>query len=175
MQTLLRTKHKVFGETVWIEVQGDEKNVHNIKIDTNKGSIARKKEISPFNKLGKLASKQLKDYFKDASAISLPLKKHEQGTNQTAAMNFLQKIPVGETRTYMQQAASVRKKTKTKFGPRNAGTANRNNHYPLAIPCHRIVRSDGSLGGFMGSTAKDAYSLKRALIEHELKHKKVVK
>ncbi len=41
------------------------------------------------------------------------------------------------------------------------------NPYPLIIPCHRVVRADGSLGGFMGKMDGAEVELKRRLVERE--------
>jgi methylated-DNA-[protein]-cysteine S-methyltransferase len=47
---------------------------------------------------------------------------------------------------------------------RAVGTAMKNNPFPFIIPCHRVIKSDGSLGGFFG-----AEEMKRLLIEKEKK------
>ena len=52
------------------------------------------------------------------------------------------KVPYGETRTYND----ISKITNT--NPRIVGNALSKNPTPLIIPCHRIIRSDGNLGGF---------------------------
>ncbi|MFV0643193.1 MAG: bifunctional DNA-binding transcriptional regulator/O6-methylguanine-DNA methyltransferase Ada [Sphingomonadaceae bacterium] len=72
----------------------------------------------------------------------------------------LRKIPPGETRSYGQIAAAAGKPKAV----RAAGSANGANNVAVLIPCHRVVRSDGSLGGY-------AYGLeiKRALLEREKK------
>ena len=58
----------------------------------------------------------------------------------------LQNIPRGETRSYKQIAASI--------GQPNAFRAVANacakNPYPIKIPCHRVIRSDGKIGGYSG-------------------------
>jgi AraC family transcriptional regulator of adaptative response/methylated-DNA-[protein]-cysteine methyltransferase len=70
----------------------------------------------------------------------------------------LRKIPPGETRSYTEIAAAAGNPKAV----RAAGSANGANHVPVLIPCHCVVRSDGSLGGY-------AYGLdiKRALLERE--------
>lgn len=55
----------------------------------------------------------------------------------------IKRIPRGETATYREIARGVG------TNPRIVGQALRNNPLPLLIPCHRVVRSDGSLGGYM--------------------------
>ena len=77
---------------------------------------------------------------------------------QEAVWRELRRIPPGETRSYAEIAAAVGKPGAV----RAAGSANGANHVAVLIPCHRVVRSDGSLGGY-------AYGLdiKRQLIEGE--------
>jgi O-6-methylguanine DNA methyltransferase len=43
----------------------------------------------------------------------------------------------------------------------------RNNDFPLVVPCHRVVRKDGSIGGFMGKTKGKCVALKKKLLERE--------
>jgi len=56
----------------------------------------------------------------------------------------LRKIPPGETRSYAQLAAAAGRPRAV----RAAGSANGANHVAVLIPCHRVVRSDGSVGGY---------------------------
>ncbi|APZ99405.1 bifunctional transcriptional regulator/O6-methylguanine-DNA methyltransferase [Sphingopyxis sp. QXT-31] len=63
---------------------------------------------------------------------------------QEAVWRELRKIPAGETRSYTDIAAAVGKPTAV----RAAGSANGANNVAVLIPCHRVVRSDGSLGGY---------------------------
>ncbi len=77
---------------------------------------------------------------------------------QQAVWQELRRIPPGETRSYAAIAAAVGRPGAV----RAAGSANGANHVSILIPCHRVVRSDGSLGGY-------AYGLerKRRLLEAE--------
>jgi AraC family transcriptional regulator of adaptative response/methylated-DNA-[protein]-cysteine methyltransferase len=70
----------------------------------------------------------------------------------------LRKIPPGETRSYAEIAAAAGKPSAV----RAAGSANGANNVAVLIPCHRVIRSDGSLGGY-------AYGLdiKRELLARE--------
>ena len=85
-------------------------------------------------------------------AIERPLAAHElpidvAGTAfQEAVWRELRKIPVGETRSYAQIAAAIGQPTAV----RAVGTANGDNHVAVLIPCHRVIRSDGTLGGYAG-------------------------
>ena len=68
------------------------------------------------------------------------------------------KIPRGKVATYSGLAAKI-------CSPRAAravGTALANNPFPLVIPCHRVVRADGTLGGFGGGS-----NMKRQLLAKE--------
>jgi len=68
-----------------------------------------------------------------------------QGTAfQEAVWNALRAIPAGETRSYAQLAAAAG----SPGAVRAAGTACGANHVPIVIPCHRVQRSDGSIGGY---------------------------
>ena len=91
------------------------------------------------------------------SAADLPL--DVAGTAfQEAVWRELRKIPPGETRSYAQIAAAVGKPGAV----RAAGSANGANHVAVLIPCHRVVRSDGSLGGYAGGIER-----KRKLLDAE--------
>lgn len=82
-----------------------------------------------------------------------------QGTAfQEAVWRELQHIPPGETRTYAQIAAAVG----NPGAVRAAGSANGANNVAVLIPCHRVIRTDGSMGGY-------AYGLdiKRELLRRE--------
>ena len=68
------------------------------------------------------------------------------------------KIPRGEVRSYGWLARRIGKPGSA----RAVGNALRTNPFPLIIPCHRAVRSDGSIGGFQGGPV-----MKRDLLEME--------
>jgi AraC family transcriptional regulator of adaptative response/methylated-DNA-[protein]-cysteine methyltransferase len=63
---------------------------------------------------------------------------------QQAIWNELRRIPAGETRTYADIAAAVGKPKAV----RAAGSANGANNVAVLIPCHRVIRTDGGLGGY---------------------------
>ena len=56
------------------------------------------------------------------------------------------KIPYGETSTYLKIALRLRDRSLS----RAVGMALGANPLPLIIPCHRVIGSDGSLGGYSG-------------------------
>lgn len=85
-------------------------------------------------------------------AIERPLAAHElpidvAGTAfQEAVWRELRRIPAGETRSYAEIAAAIGQPKAV----RAVGSANGDNHVAVLIPCHRVIRSDGSLGGYAG-------------------------
>jgi O-6-methylguanine DNA methyltransferase len=73
------------------------------------------------------------------------------------------KIPWGATVSYAQLASMAG----FPRAVRAVASVMRNNPLPLIIPCHRVIRSDGSIGGFMGKTAGREVELKRKLLKRE--------
>jgi len=67
-------------------------------------------------------------------------------------------ISYGQLKSYKQLAGVIGRPRAYRF----VGSAMANNPFPILIPCHRVVRSDGSLGNFGGGT-----DLKRKLIQLE--------
>jgi len=67
------------------------------------------------------------------------------------------KIPYGEVRSYKWVAEKIHTK-----GYRAVGAALARNLFPIIIPCHRVVREDGSLGGY-----SPGLKIKRKLLERE--------
>jgi AraC family transcriptional regulator of adaptative response/methylated-DNA-[protein]-cysteine methyltransferase len=65
---------------------------------------------------------------------------------QEAVWRELRRIPAGETRSYAEIAAAIGHPKAV----RAVGTANGDNHVCVLIPCHRVIRSDGTLGGYGG-------------------------
>ena len=65
---------------------------------------------------------------------------------QEAVWKELRRIPLGETRSYADIAAAVGQPQAV----RAVGTANGSNPVAVLVPCHRVIRSDGSLGGYAG-------------------------
>ena len=62
------------------------------------------------------------------------------------ALRAVNRIPYGETRTYTQVATSAGNERAV----RAAGTACGSNPIPILVPCHRVLRTGGGLGGYGG-------------------------
>lgn len=78
-------------------------------------------------------------------------------------------IPLGETRAYNWISQKMHKPK----CERAVGTALKSNPFPLFVPCHRVIKKDGALGGFMGSHAPETWhgQLKKILLELEGFHR----
>jgi methylated-DNA-[protein]-cysteine S-methyltransferase len=92
------------------------------------------------------ASRQLQEYFRgERKVFDLPL--DIQGTEfQKRVWRQLQLIPYGETCSYKD----IARKLNDNNASRAVGTANGKNPVSIVIPCHRVIASDGSLGGYSG-------------------------
>ena len=74
--------------------------------------------------------------------------------------NVIRRIPRGQTRSYAWVARQLRKPG----AARAVGQALKRNPFAPRIPCHRVVRSDGSLGGY---SARGGLRRKRRLLARE--------
>jgi len=79
-----------------------------------------------------------------------------------AAWDACRTIPWGETRSYSWLAAEAGRPG----APRAAGQAMAKNRVPLLVPCHRVIRADGSLGGYGGKLGLEMKRKLLALEEH---------
>lgn len=80
---------------------------------------------------------------------------------QRDVWNALRAIPYGATQTYQQVAQRIGRLNAT----RAVAQACASNPVALIVPCHRVVRADGGLGGYRWGVER-----KRALIAHEAAH-----
>ena len=79
---------------------------------------------------------------------------------QIKVWSYLEKIPLGSVKTYSQVAKGIGKP----LAARAVANAIGKNPYAPKIPCHRVIRSDGSLGGYSG---KGGVKTKRLLLKKE--------
>jgi len=82
----------------------------------------------------------------------------EGNTIQKKVWHELTKIKIGKTKSYGEIAK------KFKLSPRHIGKICGQNKILLAIPCHRVIRSDGTMGGFSSS---GGIILKKKLLNFE--------
>ena len=116
---------------------------------------------APDNALAERAVRQLERYLDDPE-FRFSLSLAAAGTPfRERVRSALTGIPVGESRTYGELARQLH------TAPRAVGGACGANDIALVVPCHRVVGSKGSLGGFMHAVAGDPLAIKRWLLRHE--------
>jgi AraC family transcriptional regulator of adaptative response/methylated-DNA-[protein]-cysteine methyltransferase len=106
----------------------------------------------------KQTGEQLREYFAGTRRdFDLPL--NQRGSAfQLAAWQALREIPYGETRSYTDMARRVG----SPGAVRAIGRVNGQNQIAIVVPCHRVIRADGSLCGYGGGRWR-----KQWLIDHE--------
>src|SRR4051794_20180218 len=105
------------------------------------------------------ARRQLDEYFAGRrTTFELPLDHQLSRGFRARAQAAIAAIPFGQTGTYAGIAAAAG----SPRAVRAAGTACATNPIPVIVPCHRVVRSDGSMGLYGGGVER-----KRRLLEHE--------
>ena len=122
---------------------------------------ARGRAQSPTDSIAERTCRQIERYLADPHwRFTLPLAP-ACSDFQRKVREALARIPVGESRTYGELARLVH------TAPRAVGGTCGANPIALVIPCHRVVGSQGSLGGFMGVTEGEPIAIKRWLLTHE--------
>ncbi len=115
--------------------------------------IVRKDELPP------LIKKELKEYFENGREEFTQKTIFTKGTEFYRKVWFvLKEVPYGETRTYRWLAEKLGKPSAC----RAVGQALSRNPIPIVFPCHRIIESDGSIGGYSSGV-----DIKRRLLEFE--------
>ena len=127
-----------------------------------KGKITEIKFLKTKNAGKSLILKKLKkminEYFsKQKTSFNLPLEINGS-LLQKKIWKELKKIPYGKTKCYGEIAQIV------KTSPRYVGNVCGQNKHLLVVPCHRVIRADGSLGGF---SSRGGLSLKKRLLNME--------
>jgi methylated-DNA-[protein]-cysteine S-methyltransferase len=105
------------------------------------------------------ARRELDLYFDGKlTEFDLPLDWRLSKDFRRRALRAIARIPYGQTRSYMEVAASAGNERAV----RAAGTACGSNPIPIVVPCHRVLRTGGALGGYGGGLP-----MKEALLELE--------
>ncbi len=93
------------------------------------------------------ARRELDLYFDgELTAFDLPLDWQLSGDFRRRVLRAIARIPYGQTRSYTQMAT----RAGNERAVRAAGTACGSNPLPLVVPCHRVLRTGGALGGYGG-------------------------
>lgn len=123
-------------------------------VDKNEPETPRNQRSSILEK----ALTQLQQYFdSERTSFTIPLDLDMPPFYKKALLEVA-KIPFGQTTSYQE----IAKRAGNKRASRAAGSANAKNPIAIFIPCHRVLATDGTLGGYGGGLDK-----KMILLEHE--------
>lgn len=94
-------------------------------------------------------ARQLEEYFDGRrTSFDLPIDLRLSAGFRRSVLSYLPTIGYGETASYQSVAAAVHNPKAV----RAVGTACATNPLPVVIPCHRVIRSDGQLGAYLGGS-----------------------
>lgn len=135
------------------KITGNEEGIQSISV--------LDEDINPSEEIPKILQScvnQLNEYFR-GERTEFDLKLNPQGTGfQKTVWEELNKIPYGNTRTYLEQTKHIGDPKAI----RAVASANGKNPIWIVIPCHRVIGSDGSLTGYAGGLWR-----KKWLLNHE--------
>lgn len=120
-------------------------------LDTVLGRLAGKVSARILRAPARLdeTARQIEEYFaRRRTHFDLPLDLSFSSGFRRSVLSYLPAIGYGQTASYQSVAAAVHHPRAV----RAVGTACATNPLPLVIPCHRVVRSGGQLGGYVGGT-----------------------
>jgi len=124
-----------------------DRGVIEIKLASSRqsGRTHNEKRTAAMEHWCSLARRELNAYFaRRLTAFSAPYDiRHLPGFTRSV-LELTAKIPYGEVRSYGWMARKLRKPK----AARAVGNALARNPVPIVIPCHRVVRNDGTIGGF---------------------------
>lgn len=106
-------------------------------------------------------ARQLDEYFaRSRTAFDVPVDLRLAHGFRRTVLDHLREVPYGTTRTYSALAAEAG----SPRAVRAVGSACATNPLPIVVPCHRVVRTDGAIGQYLGGTAtkRDLLALEAA-------------
>ena len=134
-------------------IQLASKNIEIVSIQFTTKNV-KQSNLALLNK----AKKQIEEYILGQRKL-FDIKINPEGTEfQKTVWKKLYTIPYGKTVSYLKLANSLG------TSPRAIGNACGKNPLLIEIPCHRVIRSDGKLGGYSG---KGGVNQKRKLLKEE--------
>ena len=138
-----------------IGIRCDESEIHGIEY------LETRPEVLPKNALAYETARQISSYLENPDfKFGLPLR--PSGTSfQRRVWAAIADIPCHQTRSYGDVAKALHN------APRAVGQACGANPFPLVVPCHRVIASDGKLGGFARHGGGFLLDVKRWLLVHE--------
>ncbi len=138
----------------FVDRRGLEREVERLRQRTRSAILPGTTAViqSIKNELSQYFESTLKTFKTPLYLLGSPFQKH--------VWEELQRIPYGETRSYAQLAVTIGKPSAF----RAVANANGANQFAIVIPCHRVINSNGELGGYGGGLPR-----KKWLIAHERK------
>jgi methylated-DNA-[protein]-cysteine S-methyltransferase len=135
----------------WVSIEEQDKKITQI-------FFGKKKNIGKSIQLNRIKIK-LNKYLSGKFKKNLDFTIFINGTNiQKKIWKQIQNIPYGQTRSYGHIAKII------KTSPRYVGNVCGKNRHLMIIPCHRVVRANGELGGYSGL---GGIKLKKRLLQLE--------
>tara|TARA_B100000029_G_scaffold178565_1_gene175945 strand:+ start:4213 stop:4662 length:450 start_codon:yes stop_codon:yes gene_type:complete len=134
----------------WISAYSKKDKIIKVKFAKSKNKFA--------NKNLKIFKKNLINFFLGKNKIIKSKINMTGNITQKKIWRELIKIKFGKTKSYGEIAK------KYKLSPRHVGRICGQNKIPLIIPCHRVIKSNGDIGGF---SARAGVSLKKKLLDFE--------
>jgi len=139
-------------------VRTNSKGVYRLHLANDVDYKETETPINNQSPILKNALKQLREYFdENRITFSVPLDLQMPPFYKKVLLEVI-KIPYGKTVSYQE----IARRAGNAKASRAAGSANAKNPIAIFIPCHRILASDGTLGGYGGGLDK-----KMILLEHE--------
>ena len=142
-----------------LELEAESNFISRIKFKEG-NSLQPFKESKQFSESSILvkASKQINEYFNgNRKLFEIPFKLNLPPFYKKVLLE-VKKIKYGETASY----GKIARMAGNNKAVRAVGTANAKNPLPIIIPCHRIISSNGNIGGYSGGLDKKLY-----LLDHE--------
>lgn len=133
----------------FVDRRGLEREVERLRLKTKSAVVPGRS--APINsieqELKRYFNKELQEFNTPVHLIGSPFAKN--------VWQALQKIPYGETRSYLDIARAIDSPTAV----RAVARANGANQLALIIPCHRVINNNGALGGYGGGITRKGYDL----------------
>ncbi len=140
---------------IWLEITVSELGVKSLNFTASPSSPCHDSHKTIMRDV----IRQLNEYFIGTlKRFDVPLDLGEKSLFHKKVWNALLDIPYGETRSYGEVAEDIGHAR----AARAVGTANSRNPVPIIVPCHRVIRNDGSIGQYSSGAG-----IKRILLEHE--------
>ena len=142
-----------------IELEAESNFISRIKFkEDNSLQLCKESKQNSESPILVKASKQINEYFNgNRKLFEIPFKLNLPPFYKKVLLE-VKKIKHGETASY----GKIARMAGNNKAVRAVGTANAKNPLPIIIPCHRIISSNGNIGGYSGGLDKKLY-----LLDHE--------